>query len=302
MDAKYPLPSPDQRIAPCEVEATLKRLLREERLRLSERNRRFLTFVVSETLAGRGGRIKAYTIGVDVFGRGEDFDPANDPIVRIEATRIRSALSAYYEKFGGDERIRIVIPPGTYAPVFEFAKLERIGVAQPGPSQSDNCFASDAKRHRPAIVVTVRSTSQDRAGSMLVEWLKQTVAARLRAMKLRVFLAPSPERRAATQAIERLLLNPDSAYALDIAIHADGAHHRQSWAFVDLSTGELLDSVLEDRTGAAPPDLSTVDAIVERACKMIEEALSLDEPARSECGRRTVTSAQSLGRQQQPRI
>jgi hypothetical protein len=302
MGAKYPLPS-DQQIAPSEVEATLQRLLREDRLRLSERNRRFLTFVVSETLAGRGGRIKAYTIGVDVFGRGEDFDPAIDPIVRIEATRIRSALSAYYGKFGEGERIRIVIPPGTYAPMFEVAEAESDVVAKPVLTRSAAGLLADAKRLRPAIVVTVRSTARERSGSMLVEWLKQTLAARLRVMKLRVFLAPWPERRAATQAIERLLLNPDSAYALDIAIHADSAHHRQSWALVDLSSGELLDSILEERIENKPLDLSAVDATVEKACKMIEDALSLDDgPTRAQRARRTATSAQSLSRPLQSRI
>jgi hypothetical protein len=293
MDAKYPLPSPDRRLATSEIEAALKSLLREDKLRLSERNRRFLTFVVTETLAGRARRIKAYTIGVDVFGRGEDFDPDNDPIVRIEATRIRSALSGYYEKFGGREPIRIVIPPGSYVPVF----VPDAGPASEGATYrfapNDNRRAADGERHRPAIVVTIRSALHDSAGASVAAWLKQIVAARLRALKITVFLPPSGERRA----IERTLLDQQSAYALDIVVHADKPHHRQSWALIDLGTGELIGSMLEDRSERKSSNVSTIDTIVERACWMIEEALLLDEPStRAQRIRRGLTSTQLSAR------
>ena len=73
----------------CSVQAALAKLMLDTQLKISTRNRRFLDFVVRETLAGRSDRIKAYSIAVDVFGRSEDFDPSTDPIVRIEATRLR---------------------------------------------------------------------------------------------------------------------------------------------------------------------------------------------------------------------
>ena len=105
MDARaHPATQPDA--PPSElVKSALERLLTGGKLKLSERNRRFLAFVVSETLAGRGERIKAYTIAVDVFG-GAHFDPTNDSIVRIEATRLRSALTAYYEHMDPDEHVK----------------------------------------------------------------------------------------------------------------------------------------------------------------------------------------------------
>lgn len=49
-----------------------------------------LRFVVGETLAGTGSRLKAYTIGIEVFARPPDFDPQADPLVRVEAGRLRS--------------------------------------------------------------------------------------------------------------------------------------------------------------------------------------------------------------------
>jgi len=82
------------------------------------RERRFLSHVVEETLAGRGDRIKAYSIAVEVFGRGETFDAQTDPIVRIEAGHLRRALERYYLTSGHADPIQITIPKGGYVPVF----------------------------------------------------------------------------------------------------------------------------------------------------------------------------------------
>ena len=83
------------------------------------RNRAFLRFIVEETLAGRGDRIKAYTIATSVLGRDEAFDPQSDPIVRIEASRLRRSLERYYLIAGQDDPIRIDIPKGGYVPSFQ---------------------------------------------------------------------------------------------------------------------------------------------------------------------------------------
>jgi adenylate cyclase len=112
----------DKRAIPdAEIQAALERLLSDIEFRATERNRRFLRFVVEETLAGRSSRIKSYAIAVDVFGRGTDFDGATDPIVRIEATRLRAALNAYYSECGRADPIRITMPKGGYVPNFELA-------------------------------------------------------------------------------------------------------------------------------------------------------------------------------------
>lgn len=103
-------------------------LLAQPLFRASQRNRNFLRFVVEEALAGRGDRIKAYTIAVDVFGRGPEFDGMLDPVVRIEAGRLRQALAEYYAGAGQAERIRIGLPKGAYEPVFEI-------VDDPGPAR-----------------------------------------------------------------------------------------------------------------------------------------------------------------------
>jgi tetratricopeptide (TPR) repeat protein len=79
---------------------------------------RFLRYVVEETLAGRGGQIKEYSLGAEVFARGDDFDPRIDPIVRVQARNLRARMAKYYEGPGAEEAVLIDLPKRTYVPVF----------------------------------------------------------------------------------------------------------------------------------------------------------------------------------------
>ncbi|MCW1407236.1 adenylate cyclase [Rhizobium sp. 1AS11] len=80
----------------------------------------FLRYVVSETLEGRGNRIKAYSIAIEVFGRDPGFTQ-DDPVVRIEAGRLRRSLERYYLVAGQQDPVRIDIPKGGYVPTFTWS-------------------------------------------------------------------------------------------------------------------------------------------------------------------------------------
>lgn len=105
-------------IAPAEIRGQLARILEAPEFEATERLRDFLTFVVEESLAGRAEAIRGRLIAHRVFGRGEDFDPAHDPVVRIEAGRLRRRLERYYFTAGAHDPIRIDIPKGRYVPRF----------------------------------------------------------------------------------------------------------------------------------------------------------------------------------------
>lgn len=107
------------------VREYLQKLLACSDFDASSRNRRFLSYVVEETLSGRGKRIKAYNIALAAFDRGEDFDPLTDPIVRIEASRLRRSLEHYYLTAGEADRIRIDIPKGSYIAAFTLVEPEQ---------------------------------------------------------------------------------------------------------------------------------------------------------------------------------
>jgi len=80
-----------------------------------------LQFIVDEALAGRSDFLKAFTIANSVFGRSTSFDAQNDPVVRIEAGRLRRALERYYLVIAGADRVVVTIPKGGYVPSFNYS-------------------------------------------------------------------------------------------------------------------------------------------------------------------------------------
>jgi TolB-like protein len=109
---------------PDEVRAQLDRILASETFATATRLRRFLRYVVERSLAGEGEQLKEYVIGVDVFDRDGEYDPRIDAIVRVEAGRLRAKLDEQEQGVGAADAVRIRIPRGSYAPVFERRQIE----------------------------------------------------------------------------------------------------------------------------------------------------------------------------------
>ena len=110
------------------IREQLVRILNSGPFHQSQRRQRFLEYLVNETLAGRGERLKGYNVALEVFDRPETFDPTVDPLVRIEAARLREKLREYYGTDGQGDPIHIDLPKGTYTPQIEFRQA-----ASPNP-------------------------------------------------------------------------------------------------------------------------------------------------------------------------
>ncbi|WP_406857554.1 hypothetical protein ABEG18_08030 [Alsobacter sp. KACC 23698] len=115
------------------VERCVETICASTEFRRSERLKRFLRYVVSEKLAGQDARLKAYSIALAVFDRPSSFDPQIDPVVRIEAGRLRRALERYYHSAGNDDAVLITIPRGGYVPMFEL----RADACRPGDDEPE---------------------------------------------------------------------------------------------------------------------------------------------------------------------
>ena len=100
------------------VREQLERILASPAFQQSDRLKRFLRFIVLEVIEGRGDQLKEYVIGVQVFGKEESFDPRTDPIVRVQARRLRAKLVHHYREEGRADELIIDLPKGGYAPVF----------------------------------------------------------------------------------------------------------------------------------------------------------------------------------------
>jgi TolB-like protein len=107
-----------------EIHLQLQRIFTDQAFAVSDILRRFLSFIVEETLDGRSNQIKEYTIGVNVLHKPCNFNPSQDAIVRIHAGRLRRALHHYYKEVGVADPIRIEMPKGSYLPVFSENEME----------------------------------------------------------------------------------------------------------------------------------------------------------------------------------
>ena len=120
-------------ISPEVITAQQERLLASSDFQAPPRLKEFLKFIVQETLNGRAGNIKAYNIAVEVFGRSEDFNPVLDPIVRVEAGKLRRQLERYYF-LNPDDPIHISIPRGSYVPIFSYQGGKEVTLSRTAPT------------------------------------------------------------------------------------------------------------------------------------------------------------------------
>jgi adenylate cyclase len=121
----------------------LSRILRSQVFRNSEMLRNFLSFIVQEIIKENGMALKQYSIAIHAFGRKDDFDSTADPIVRIQASRLRRNLEQYYREEGKNDPILISLPKGSYSPNIETRKNKK--------EKSTSTAKSNAPHHSLAV-------------------------------------------------------------------------------------------------------------------------------------------------------
>nr|WP_298100814.1 hypothetical protein [uncultured Shinella sp.] len=171
------------------VRRALHAVIASETFARSERLRSFLSYVVENELAGKAAQLKGYSIGIDVFGRPPGFDAGNDPLVRVQAGKLRKLLDQYYETEGTAEQLRIRVPLGSYVPEYS--------VAQIGPDADDEQASNTAEANRPAPQYRPRPKRS---------WLPKPISSPLALFSLLplLFLAPSVYPEATSAAIAKV--------------------------------------------------------------------------------------------------
>lgn len=144
--AHSPADSPRD-VSPGEAYDALGRLLASSPFRSAPQLVAFLSYIVRTTLEGRQHEIKGYTIAVEALGRPDDFDPVADPIVRVEAGRLRRAIEGYYAGEGTRDPVRIIVPRGSYVPRFQ---RSMIAGAEAGPAPESSRDPAPSASSPPA--------------------------------------------------------------------------------------------------------------------------------------------------------
>jgi len=145
-------------LAAADVRRALEAVLASEPFRASPQLAAFLRFIVETTLRGESDRLKGYTIGVEALGRGEDFDPQIDPIVRVEATRLRRTLERYYAGPGAADPVVFELSRGSYLPTIR-RRQEFEDNARPASAASVDEEKAGVTVPLPSVISSGRTTS-----------------------------------------------------------------------------------------------------------------------------------------------
>ncbi|MGQ3292990.1 MAG: tetratricopeptide repeat protein [Shinella sp.] len=265
--------------------AELCRLLDDSRFHGTDRTRSILKYLAERRFEGQADSVKAYSIALDVLGRRCDFDPTTDPIVRIEMSRLRSALSQYYEAFGSESAVVITLPKGHYVAEFTYANTAPAEAHEDEATDAPRAVATaidghsspapvkekprDIRKHwRPAACLALAASVIIAAGTWygmqpdITE--KPTVAVTMTApdealageasltrdmllTALTQFSTLTVTNTAPATGSFATSLRPrrSNAYTIDLKYYGDTDDRSVWWQIVDARTGDLLKSGLE---------------------------------------------------------
>lgn len=256
----------------------VKRLIADPRFKVPDRQKSILMYLVERRLDDEN--VKSYAIAIDVLGRPSSFDPSTDPIVRIEMSRLRSSLEAYYLAFGHEHDIWISITKGKYVVCFtrrlepSMALCEDVGdpvaddtvqhQAHPVPQQKP--YQKQARRlalpsivavaaialatyaysrptvsEKPTVFVSVEAASPELAGE--ANKMRDGLLTALTQFQTMNVAQPAYASARANASERR--------YEIQLKYYGDGDDRSVWWQVVDNATGTLLMSGLErvDLTG-----------------------------------------------------
>jgi serine/threonine-protein kinase len=229
--------------SPAEVRDHLAKLLNSSAFRNAERLSRFLAWTVERSLEGRVEELKEYALGVAVFDRKETFDSRLDPIVRVEAGRLRLRLRDYYEHEGKSDALRIDLPKGGYVP--------RFLRAESNPERTSPAEATESVRAAGGIaVLPFADHSSGRDQEYFCDGVTEEIINALTKMvALRVVAWPSSARlKGRTHDLVRIERELRVDYILEGSVRKSGSRVRITARLIRVSDRSYLWSETYDRT------------------------------------------------------
>jgi TolB-like protein/tetratricopeptide (TPR) repeat protein len=237
------------------IRSQLDRILSSTTFQQVDRLKRFLHFIVSEYVEGRGDELKEYVVGVQVFGKEPSFDPRTDPIVRVQARRLRSRLERYYATEGEHDELIVELPKGGYTPVTRHREVR--------PELRRSLGATLASRNAIAVLPFADNSSESNLRPFCNSLRQEIIHGLTRFQSLRVVAS---EPRDAFGDLRDLGAHLDAAVLVNGSVRRSGDALRITAQIIDTSSGsyvwsEAIDVPAAD-VGVAPERVAQV--IVDR--------------------------------------
>jgi adenylate cyclase len=231
------------------IREQLVRILNSGPFHQSQRRQRFLEYLVNETLAGRGERLKGYNVALEVFERPETFDPTVDPLVRIEAARLREKLREYYGTEGQSDLIHIDLPKGTYTPQIEFRHE-----GAPQIAREKRTFTHEVSSTVPSVaVLPFNDLSANQNLGYLGDGVAEDIITALSRFPDLVVVARSSSFAYNDKAIDvRQVGNDLGVGYVVVSVRKDGDKIRIVSQLIETKTGEHVWAERFDRSGPDP--------------------------------------------------
>ena len=232
------------------IREQLVRILNSGPFQQSQRRKRFLEYLVNETLAGRSERLKGYNVALEVFDRPESFDPVTDPLVRIEAARLREKLREYYDTDGQGDPVRIDLPKGSYTPHIEF----RTAGAPPHARQKEP-LAQEVSSTVPSVaVLPFDDLSADQNLGYLGDGVAEDIITALSRFPDLVVVARGSSFAYKGKAVDMRQLGKELGvdYVVEGSVRKDGDKLRIVSQLIDTKNGEYVWAERFDRSGMDP--------------------------------------------------
>jgi adenylate cyclase len=232
------------------IREQLDRVLRSRSFQKSRRRQRFLDYIVNETLAGRSDRLTGYSVALGVFDRPETFDPIVDPLVRVEAGRLRDKLREYYAVDGQDDSIHIDLPKGTYTPQIEL-RHERAarGARRKGASTQEVSFTGPS-----VAVLSFDDLSSDQNLGYLGDGVAEDIITALSRFPDLAVVVRSSSFAYKGKAVDMRQIGRDLSvdYVVEGSVRKDGDKLRIVSQLIETNDGEHVWAERFDRVGGDP--------------------------------------------------
>lgn len=204
-----------------EVKAQLERILQGEEFKRSPKITNFLKHVVTETLDGNKQYIKAHTIAINVFQKDENFDPQTDPLVRVNAVRLRRMLRQFYSSEGKNDEVVIDVIKGSYVPRFYFHNKRDVSSKEITEMVEGHSFPTIA-------VLSFRNLTEKISDSNFADGVTYEIVSQLTKFKELIVIARSTinlseDKLANTKQLKKII---DARYVLSGSVRIDADNLR----------------------------------------------------------------------------